>query len=462
MSHLTSRRRHARSAVLGSLGVALLATLLLAGCGQTTGGSSTTLTPLTVGLTYVPNIQFAPFYVAEEQGYYKAAGLDVTLRHHSVSEDEFAAIAAGRENVVFAGGDEVLQARAKALPLVYVANIYTQYPVALMVPANSSIQSLSDLRGHTIGVPGAYGATYIGLLGLLHSAGLSTTDVNIQSIGYTQVPALVTHKVDAVMGYLNNEAIQFQKAGFAVRTFPASQAQPLVSNGLAAQAGELKAQPAAIRALIAATLKGLDYTIAHPQQAVTISAKYVPDLTDSTNAASALQVLNATIPLMQPNASRPGYNDPAAWQSMASFLQQVGQLPGPVDVSQSFSNDYLPCIAAAAQRRRPRRSAYCVGGAVGLLPGKIVGEDDIISRADGKAPLTCVEGRVMNDANLHSIDLKVKGRAGHRDRERILSIKSASDHIAGGPVLQVCHLIIHNLLHGPIASHIDEKSVIVS
>ncbi|HEY7973957.1 MAG TPA: ABC transporter substrate-binding protein [Ktedonobacterales bacterium] len=344
MPIFTFRRRSARSVALSALCAALLATLALAGCGPaaTSGGSSAALTPLTVGLTYVPNIQFAPFYVAEQLGYYKAAGLDVTLRHHNVGEDEFAAIAAGRENVIFASGDEVLQARAKALPLVYVANIYTQYPVALIVPDSSSIHSLADLRGHTIGVPGQYGATYIGLLSLLHSAGLSTSDVTIQGIGYTQVPSLVSHKVDAVMGYLNNEPIQFQKAGFAVRTFPASLAQPLVSNGLAAQAGELKSQPAAIRALIAATLKGVDYTIAHPQQAVTLSAKYVPDLTDSTNAASALQVLNATIPLMQPHASKPGYNDPAAWQSMATLMQQGGQLSGQVDVSQTFSNDYLP------------------------------------------------------------------------------------------------------------------------
>jgi NitT/TauT family transport system substrate-binding protein len=345
MSNFTSRRQGIRSAAFGSLCAALLAIIALAGCGATgasSGGSSSALTPLTVGLTYVPNIQFAPFYVAEKLGYYKAAGLDVTLRHHSVGEDEFAALAAGRENVIFAGGDEVLQARAKALPLVYVANIYTQYPVALIVPANSSIQSLADLRGHTIGVPGAYGATYIGLLGLLKSAGLSTADVKIQSIGYTQVPALIGNKVDAVMGYVNNEAIQFQKAGFAVHTFPASQAQPLISNGLAAQDGMLKAHPAAIRALIAATLKGVDYTIAHPNEAVTISAQYVPGLSDPANAASALQVLNATIPVMRPNASKPGYNDPAAWQSMAAFLQQAGQLGGQVDVAQSYSNAYLP------------------------------------------------------------------------------------------------------------------------
>ncbi len=344
MQIFSIRRQSARAAAQASLCGALLA-LALAGCNATTGATSsatTTLTPLTVGLTYVPNVQFAPFYVAEQLGYYKAAGLNVTLRHHNFGEDEFAAIAAGRENVIFAGGDEVLQARAKGLPLVYVANIFTQYPVTLIVPANSPIQSVADLRGHTIGVPGAYGATYIGLLALLKSAGLTTADVTIQSIGYTQVPALIGHKVDAVMGYVNNEPIQFQKAGFAVRAFPAAQAQPLISNGLAAQEGELKAQPAAIRALIAATLKGVAYTIAHPQEAVHMSATYVPGLADPATAQSALQVLMATIPVMQPSATKPGYNDPAAWQSMATFLQASGQLGGAVDVTQSFSNSYLP------------------------------------------------------------------------------------------------------------------------
>lgn len=330
-----------RSALLVSC-CALLALLTLAGCGANTSGGSTKLVPLTVGLTYVPNIQFAPFYAAQQLGYYKAAGLDVTLRHHNFGEDEFAALAAGRENVIFASGDEVLQARAKSLPVTYVANIFTQYPVALIVPANSSIHTVADLRGHTIGVPGQYGATYVGLMDLLHGAGLSASDVSIQTIGYTQVPALIGHKVDAVMGYVNNEPVQFQKAGFAVREFPTSKSQPLISNGIAAQDGELKAQPAAIRAFIAATLKGVQYTIAHPQETVTLSKQFVPDLTDATNAASALQVLNATIPLLQVNASKPGYTDPATWTAMAAFMRQIGQLSGQVDATKSLSNAYLP------------------------------------------------------------------------------------------------------------------------
>ena len=304
--------------------------------------TANTLTPLTLGLTYVPNIQFAPFYVAEAKGYYTAAGLNVTLRHHGVGEDEFAAISTGHEDAIFAGGDEVMQARSKGLPLVYVANVFTKYPVALMVPASSCIRSLADLKGHTIGVPGLYGATYIGLLALLRSAGLSPKSVHIQSVGYTQVSALLTHKVDAVMGYINNEALQFQAAKFAIRTFTIPNPQPLVSNGLAATQTELAQHPDVIRALIAATMQGVAYTIAHPQDAFNISKQYVPGLNDPSQAATQMAVLRATETLWQPNATQPGYNDPATWQAMASFLQQTGQLNGVVTTAQVFSNAYLP------------------------------------------------------------------------------------------------------------------------
>jgi NitT/TauT family transport system substrate-binding protein len=331
-------RLNVRSAAIGLL--AILALSVLAACGNASAGSGGTQN-VTIGLTYIPNIQFAPFYAADSLGYYKAEGLNVTLRHHSFTEDEFGALVSGKEDMIFAGGDETLQARGHNVPITYVAEVFTQYPVTLIVPAISSIQSIADLRGHTIGVPGPYGATYNGLLALLQSAGLSKSDVTIQSIGFTQVAALLGHKVDAVMGYVNNEVIQFQKAGFATRTFPVTSVQPLISNGLAALQPELANHPDIVRKVIAATIRGVQYVLAHPQDALSLSKKYVPDLQSSQNAASALAVLQATLPVMQP-AAKPGYIDPQAWQQMVSFMQSQGLLAGPVSASTSYSDSYLP------------------------------------------------------------------------------------------------------------------------
>ena len=312
-------------------------------CGASTSTPTTpaSLQPLTLGLTYIPDVQFAPFYVAKALGYYQCAGLDVTLRHHSFSEGEFDALIAGHENAIIASGDETLQARSRGIPITYVGQVFTKYPVTLIVPASSPIHTAADLRGHTIGVPGAYGATYIGLLAILQSAGLSTSDVHIQTIGFTQVSALLSNKVDAVMGYVNNEPIQLQKAGFAIRTLPVS--FPLISNGLAALDSELASHPAEIRALVSATLQGVEYTLAHPDQAFTISKQFVPGLDDPTKAAAAQAELTATLPLWRTVAgAQPGSTSSSAWQQMASLMKAQGQLNGTVDVSAVFSNAYLP------------------------------------------------------------------------------------------------------------------------
>ncbi len=328
-----------RSAFGLALPLLFALSLPLAGCGSTQAHGS--LPQLTVGLTYVPDVQFAPFYVADALGYYRDAGITVHLRH-GIETNEFALLAAGKEDAIFAGGDEAMEARsASGLDLRDVATVFQKYPVALIVPATSSIRTAADLRGHTIGVPGHYGQTYTGLLALLHSAGLSTADVTVQDIGFTQIAALVSHRVDAVMGYANNEPVQLQLQGVAIRTLNVWQAQPLISNGIVVLQGELRNHPAAVRALVSATLRGVQYASAHPADAVRLSKAYIPTLNTAASQANALAVLQATIPLWQ-GASKPGYNDPAAWQSMATFLASAGLMKGAVDAKQLYSNDYLP------------------------------------------------------------------------------------------------------------------------
>lgn len=97
-----------------------------------------------------------------------------------------------------------------------------------------------------------------------------------------------------------------------------------------------------IRALVKATLRGVQYVQDHPQNAVNLSKRYVTTLNDPDKAAQALDVLTATLPVLK-QGIRPGYDDPAAWQSMETFLRsQPGQLAKDVDATKAFSNDYLP------------------------------------------------------------------------------------------------------------------------
>jgi NitT/TauT family transport system substrate-binding protein len=317
--------------------LSLLALLLFAACSYSTSPSATsgpTLKKVSIGLGYIPDIQFAPFYVAQSKGYYKAAGLDVTF-HHGIVPDLIGSMVLGHDTFVFAGGDEALVARSKNLQVVDVATIFQRYPVSLIVPANSSIQTLTDLKGHTIGVPGPFGSTYTGLLALLYQAHLSLSDVKVQSIGFTQVAVLIAHRVDAVMGYSNNEPLQLKSQGFNVRTFDVSNYQPLVSNGIITTAGTLHSQPQLVRNFVQATIKGLKDVIADPAGAVQISKGYVPNL----NPTRAIVVLQATIPIWQGNGQVAlGFNDSATWQSMEQFLLAQKIIPSAQDITQAYTN----------------------------------------------------------------------------------------------------------------------------
>src|SRR5690349_9152548 len=211
--------RHRSSFCASLLMLVALLLFALAACGSpasSIGGTATPSTPaqgqltnVSIAFGYIPDIQFSPFYVAQSKGYYKAAGLNVTF-HHGFVNDLIGSMVLGHDNFVFATGDEELVARSKNLSVVNVATIYQRYPVSLIVPTNSPIHTLADLKGHTIGEPAPYGATHIGLLALLYQAHLTTNDVHIKAIGFTQVAALIGHHVDAVMGYSNNEPLQLR------------------------------------------------------------------------------------------------------------------------------------------------------------------------------------------------------------------------------------------------------------
>lgn len=317
---MTSRR----FAVAGLL---LATTTLLAACSTSPNDSSTTTasdggspapTPLTVGLTYIPDIQFAPFYVAQSAGYYEAAGLEVELRHHGASESLFGAVEDGTEDLVVASGDEVLAQRAAGGTLTQVAEVFDDSAVALIVPKATGADSIADLAGATIGVPGEYGSTYLGLLMLLDEAGMTTSDVEVTSIGYTQTTALLTGQVDAVMGFVNGDAVRIDDGGMPVTTL---RAEHLVGPGIATTDAMLAEEPEVIDAFVSATMEGVADLTADPEAAVEIAADYIPGMTEQAKT-DALLVLEATIPLL----SVTGENDPATWDAMGQAMLAAGMI----------------------------------------------------------------------------------------------------------------------------------------
>ena len=190
------------------LALVMVCALALTGCASTAASGPIPV----VGLTYIPNIQFSPFYVADQKGLF---GRPVKLRHHGASEGLFTALVTGDEQFVVAGGDELLQARAEGVDLVAVASYYRRYPVRIIVPADSTVTTPAQLKGLRIGLPGKYGENWFGLKVALAEAGLTEADVTIVEIGYTQQAALATKRVDAVIGFVNGDEVALDVGALA-------------------------------------------------------------------------------------------------------------------------------------------------------------------------------------------------------------------------------------------------------
>jgi len=321
---------------------AVLALLTLVGCSpaasSSTAPSSASADAPVIGLTYIPNVQFSPFYLAEQQKLYTTP---VTLRHHGTSEGLFTAITTGTEQFVVAGGDEMLQAREQGTDLVAVASYYRSFPVRIIVPGDSAIASIADLKGHTIGIPGKYGESWFGLLLALKVAGLSVNDVTVQEIGYTQQAALATKKVDAIVGFVNSEPIQLAAAGIPAKVIPLGDV-PLVSICLVTTKAYATAHPDIVKAVVKGTVAGMQGVVANQDAAFQASTTYVPGLSDAATAKGAKAVLAATAPLFQsPDGTVSGTMDATAWDAMSSAMVAAGLLKAPQASASAMTNAYL-------------------------------------------------------------------------------------------------------------------------
>lgn len=341
-------------------------------------------------LTFVPNIQFAPVYVALEKGDFQAANLDVAIQHgdEPVGVD---LIAANQLQFGLISAEEVIKARANARPVVQVYEWFQKYPVGIVVSDTSGIQSLKDLKGHKVGIPGRFGASYNGLTALLTANGLTESDIDLQEIGYNAPDVFCVGAVEAAVVYINNEPLQIQQRADAgncngvktVKVFPVSDSVDMVSNGLMTNEQTIIDHPELVTAMVKAFDAGLREAINNPAEAYLLSLKYVDNLPNADAFKAALEqaataqtkflatqpdraaiaasradllktlmtqfdpptliqfeVLLNTIDLW--DADHLGLADKASWEATQKVLTDMKFVTTPIDVEKAFTNDFVP------------------------------------------------------------------------------------------------------------------------
>ncbi|GAC1360393.1 MAG: ABC transporter substrate-binding protein [Herpetosiphon sp.] len=291
---------------------------------------------------FIPNVQFAPYYVAFARGYYAAEGLAVELNHERTPE-ALQLLAGGKFDFAVTSGDAMVPAVVRGIPVVYIMRQYTKYPVgalALSDPARP-LKSPADLRGRKVGISAPAGPTFNALKALQQAAHLTDADMQVIIVGFTEVEALTQHRIDVAMTYLTNEPVAMRGRGTPIDVLNVSPYVDLVSTGLATNRNLIKEHPDLVRGFVRATLRGLKDTLADPDAAFDITLKRMPETTgDDVKVARAK--LTTTLEYEQPAAGHPlGWSDPAAWQTTVDFLKSVGVIDTLPDPATLFTNQWI-------------------------------------------------------------------------------------------------------------------------
>lgn len=321
--------------ILITLGIALA----LSGCrGNNSTNVPADLTSIRLPMGYIPNIQFAPFYLAMEKGYFREAGIELEM-DYKFETDGVTLVGAGDLPFALVSGEQVLLARAQGLPVTYVAAWYQQYPVSIVAKSELEVLIPQDLKGKKVGLPGLFGANYVGLRALLFEAEMSESDVTLDSIGFNQVELLAAGQQDVVVGYAANEPIQLRARGIPVTEIRVADYVQLASNGILASEKIISENPGLVRRFVGAFLKGLADTIANPDEAFQLSKSYIPNFVE-LDADVQKQVLETSIEQWQ--TERVGYSDPQAWENMQTVLLDMGLITEEMDLSKAFTNEFIP------------------------------------------------------------------------------------------------------------------------
>jgi len=321
--------------------ILLMLVLFVAACSGAPQAPNTgdpqALTRIRLPMGYIPNVQFAPFYVAIEKGYYRDAGIEIEF-DYSFETDGVALVGSNELQFAVVSGEQVLLARAQGLPVVYVTAWWQDYPVGVAALAEEAIRSPEDLAGKQIGLPGPFGASYIGLRALLDEAGLQESDVTLDSIGFNQVEALVAGQDQAAVIYVNNEPIQLRAQGYKVDVIRVADYVKLASNGLITNEKTIAEHPELVRRMVQATLHGVAVSLSDPEEAYEICKKYVENLAQADESVQK-QILAASMDFWR--TEELGLSDPQAWENMQDVLLKMGLLAQPLDLNAAFTNDFV-------------------------------------------------------------------------------------------------------------------------
>jgi putative riboflavin transport system substrate-binding protein len=319
-----------------------LLAVLLVGCTSPASPSpSVPLRPVRLLLGFQPDVQFAPFYYAQQEGLFAKYGMDVSIEYKS-GEDIVRLVADGQAQFGVTDATDVMISRTAGIPVKYVATLYRLFPVALIGAKGTVPTDPADLAGKTIGTPGEFGSSWHALLALLDAGGLTAEDVTIRTYPqFNQVDGLLNRDVDLITGFRNNEPLRLAAQGMETDLLTVEDIAPLPGPGVIVGDGLLNSDPALANSFVNALFEAMAPIAADPQLGLDAAVVEVPAIASDTE--TALSVLKATIPLWTlPGGGVSPVIDRDIWESGYDTMKRLGFIDGSVPLDEMIAEGIVP------------------------------------------------------------------------------------------------------------------------
>jgi len=284
-------------------------------------------------LGFRPDVQFAPFYLAQQEGYFADQGLEVTIEHASGGE-LIRLVADGQAEFGVADATDVMIARTSGIPVRYFSTLYRSFPVALIGPAGEVPADPADLAASRIGTPGRFGSSWHALLALLKAGALTPDDVTIREYPqFNQVEGLLNGDVDLITGFRSNEPLRLAAEGMDNDLLLVDEVAPLPGPGIIAGDALLDSDIGLAHAFAAAVALAQEAIVQQPDLGLQAAIGAVPTIAE--DEATALAVLEATIAVWLGQGPAPSnVVDQAIWCPGYETMRTLGFIDGSVPIEE--------------------------------------------------------------------------------------------------------------------------------
>lgn len=279
------------------------------------------LEPVTLQLKWTHAFQFAGYYAALEKGYYREAGLDVTILEATPGVDPIKNVIDGRAQFGV-GTSSLLLERKAGKPVVALAVIFQHSPYVLIARHESATQGIHDLIGKRIMLEPQSDE----ILAYLKAEGIPLDRITRVEHSYDPQD-LIDGRVDAIAGYVTNQPYDLDLAHVPYQIYtPRSAGIDFYGDNLFTTEQELQDHPARTKAFRAASLRGWQYAMAHPEEIVDlILARYSQRHSRDYYLFEARQM----VPLLRPELIESGYMYAGRWRHIADVYAELGMMePG--------------------------------------------------------------------------------------------------------------------------------------